>query len=157
MELQTEPLEEHRWLARMLGEWDAEIDCAMVPGEPSQRTTGTERTRSLGGLWMISEGTGQMPGGGEAQSVMTLGYDPRTGRYVGSFIASMMTHLWIYDGRREGDSLILEAEGPGMDGQMALFRDILTPTPEGGRGMVSQCRLPDGSWQEFMTARYRRR
>jgi hypothetical protein len=35
-----------------------------------------------------------MPGGGAATMFLTLGYDPQRERYVGTWIGSMMTHLW---------------------------------------------------------------
>ncbi len=33
---------------------------------------------------------------------MTLGYNPDTKRYLGTWIGSMMTHMWVYDGVIEG-------------------------------------------------------
>src|SRR5688572_31098773 len=44
--------------------------------------------RSLGGLWTVGEGSGDMPGGGTAKTIMTLGYDPQKKRFVGTFIRS---------------------------------------------------------------------
>ena len=63
---------------------------------------------------MIAEGRGQMPGGGTGTTVMTLGYDSARQRFVGTFIASMMTHLWVYKGvlNDAGTELTLETEGP---------------------------------------------
>jgi hypothetical protein len=60
---------------------------------------------------------------------MTLGYDPQTQRFVGSFVASMMTHLWPYNGtlNAEGTVLTLDAEGPSFagDGATAKYQDII--------------------------------
>ena len=91
--------------------------------------------RSLDGTWVLVEGEGEMPGGGgPATTVMTLGYDPQKKRFVGTWIGSMMTHLWIYDGELDasGRVLTLESEGPKMDaegklveGQVAKYRDII--------------------------------
>jgi hypothetical protein len=39
-----------------------------------------------------------VPGGGLARMLMTLGYNPQTRRYTGTWVGSMMTHLWVYDG-----------------------------------------------------------
>ena len=39
-----------------------------------------------------------MPGDGFGQTLMTLGFNPQTERYVGTWVGSMMAHLWVYDG-----------------------------------------------------------
>ena len=51
----------------------------MGPDQPPMKSTGVDVVRSLGGLWIIAEGEGEMPGGGTAKTIMTLGYDPRLG------------------------------------------------------------------------------
>src|SRR4051794_26243646 len=106
--------QEHRWLDRLDGEWTSEMECVMGPGQPPMTTRGTESVRSLGGLWTIGEG--EMSEDGTSRSVMTLGYDPRDGRFVGTFVASMMTYLWSYRGSLDesGKVLALEAEGPSF-------------------------------------------
>ena len=40
-------------------------------------------------------------------TLMTLGYDPRKKRFVGTFVGSMMTNLWIYDGELDKDERVL--------------------------------------------------
>lgn len=57
--------------------------------------TQTESVRSLGGLWILAEGQSEMPGGGAATTMMTLGYDAQKQRYVGTWIGSMRTCLWV--------------------------------------------------------------
>src|SRR6266542_7081305 len=96
--MKTEPQKEHQWLQKLVGEWTFEAEATMGPGKPTERAEGTESVRSLGGLWFLAEGQGEMPGGGAATTLMTLGYDPQKKRYVGAWIGSMMTHLWVYDG-----------------------------------------------------------
>ena len=158
--MKTEPQKEHVWLQQFVGEWASEMDCAMGPGQPRQTSTGTESVRSLGGLWTLGEGKGEMPGCGPATTLMTLGFDPGKGRFVGTFTGSMMTHLWIYDGFLDetGTVLTLETEGPSFagDGKMAKYRDIMTVLSPDHRVLTSNVPGEDGSWTEFMTAHYRR-
>ena len=158
--MHSEPQREHQWLQKLVGEWTVEIEATMQPGQPPEQHRGTESVRSLGGLWTIGEGTGAMPGGGEAKSIMTLGYDPRTERYRGTFVASMMTHLWIYDGELDAAEhvLTLNTEGPSMagNGTMAKFRDVIEFISDDHRTMKSYALTDDGTWQQFMTAHYRR-
>ena len=97
-EMKIEPQREHEWLHKLVGEWTSEMEATMEPGKPPEKCTGTERVRSLGGLWIVGEGQGEMPGGGLATMILTLGYDPARKRYVGTWIGSMMSHLWVYDG-----------------------------------------------------------
>lgn len=159
--MQAEPQKEHLWLQQLVGEWTSEAECSMSPGQPSTKSYGTERVRMVGGLWMVGEGQGEMPGGGTATMIMTLGYDPQKKRYLGTWIGSMMTHMWHYDGEMDasGRILTLSAEGPSMagDGTMAKYQDIIEIKSKDHRTLSSRVLGPDGTWNHFMTAHYRRR
>lgn len=155
-----EPQKEHQWLQRLVGEWTFEAECSMGPDQPPAKSTGTEVVRSLGGLWTIGEGSGEIPGGGSCQSVMTLGYDPQAKRFVGSFIASVMTNLWIYNGSLDASEnvLTLDTEGPNFtDGAMAKYQDIIELLSDDHRTLSSQMLGEDGQWHPFMKAHYRRK
>ena len=161
MEMKVEPQKEHEWLHKLVGEWTSEAEVTMEPGKPPEKSSGTESVRSLGGLWILAEGQGEMPGCGHATMMMTLGYDPQRKRYVGTWIGSMMTHLWVYDGSLDAAEkvLALDAEGPSMagDGTMAQYRDVIEFKSDDHRVLTSHIRGNDGTWQAFMTAHYRRR
>ena len=155
------PQAEHEWLQQLLGEWTSEVEMATEPGQPPVKGEGTETVRSLGGLWIVAEGEGEMPGAGHARTMMTLGYDPERKRYVGTFVASMMTHLWPYAGVLDapGRRLVLDTEGPSMagDGTMANYQDVIEIERPDRRVLTSHARGGDGTWQKFMTATYRRK
>jgi hypothetical protein len=159
--MHAEPQKEHHWLQKLVGEWTYENEAAMAPDKPKETFRGTEIVRSLGGLWTVGEGGGDMPGGGAAETIMTLGYDPQKKRFVGTFIASMMTHLWVYEGTLDasGNVLTLDTEGPnfapGATG-MTKYKDIITFLTDDHRTLTSKMLGPDGEWHEFMTAHYRR-
>jgi hypothetical protein len=154
----TETTDEHRWLLRMVGEWAYESSFEAEPGAEPVVATGRERVVPLGDLWIIGEGSGEIPGGGTMHSRMTLGYDPATGRYPGSWIASVLVHMFVYDGSREGDVLTLETEGPAMTeaGGTARYRDIIELVGDDRRLLRSCVQGDDGMWTEFMRAEYRR-
>jgi len=101
-----------------------------------------------------------MPGGGAATTLMTLGYDPTTRRYVGTWVGSMMTHLWVYDGALDAAerALTLDAGGPHMTDQtrMTRYRDVIEFRSDDHRVLTSHVLGDDGKWHEFMTANYRR-
>jgi Protein of unknown function (DUF1579) len=100
--MKVESQKEHRWLERLVGEWTFESEAIMGPGQEPVKSTGSQSTHSIGGLWVQSDGTCEMPGGGPTTMVITLGYDTAKKRFVGTFIGSMMTNLWVYDGAGRG-------------------------------------------------------
>jgi hypothetical protein len=157
--MQTEPQKQHQWLDKFLGEWTNEAEYSMEPnGEPS-KSTGTEVVRSIGGIWIVAEGVGDMPDGGAGKTMMTLGFDPQLDRFVGTFVGSMMTHLWLYNGSLDPTKkvLILDTEGPNFSQTaMAKYQDIIEFISDDHRMMKSQILMEDGTWNQFMTAHYRR-
>jgi hypothetical protein len=159
--MKVETQAEHHWLNKLVGEWTSEMECSMGPGQPAMKHTGTDSVRSIGGVWVQCEGRGTMPDGSPAITLMTLGYDPARKRYLGTFIGSMMTHMWIYEGRLDasGNVLTLDTEGPSFtgDGKMVKFQDIIEFKSDDHRVLSSQTLGEDGQWTHFMTAHYRRK
>jgi hypothetical protein len=162
MEIST-PQKEHKWLEKMVGEWTSEAEMTTEPGKPQEKCSGTESVRSLGGLWVLAEGHGEMPGGGgPATMMLTLGYDPQKKKFVGTWVGSMMTHLWVYSGTLDAGErvLTLEAEGPSMaapESKMAKYRDVIEFKSDDHRVLTSHMLGDDGKWSHFMTAHYRRK
>ena len=152
----TEPQKEHQWLQKLVGEWTYEADATTEPGKIPEKVKGTESVRSLGGLWILAEGQGEMSGGAAATTIMTLGYDPQKKRYVGTWIGSMMTHLWVYDGTLDAAEsvLTLDAEGPHMaaEGKMAKYKDVIEFKSDNHLALTSHMLGDDGTWRGFMTA-----
>jgi hypothetical protein len=159
--MKVEPRKEHEWLQRLVGDWSYEAEASMGPGQPPSKAAGSERVRSVGGVWIVAEGEGEMPGGVPATTLMTLGYDPWRERFVGTWIGSMMAHLWIYDGSLDaaGKVLTLDAEGPSMagDGTLAKYQDVVELVGDDHRVLRSRVLGDDGGWREFMAAHYRRK
>jgi hypothetical protein len=160
--MQAELQQEHHWLHKLVGEWDCVAECSMGPGEPPSTFRGSESVRSLGGLWVVAEGQGEMPGGGTATTIMTLGYDPQRQRYLGTWVGSMMTHLWVYDGALDasGTVLTLDTAGPSFPGsgkELAKYQDVIELRSDDHRVHTSRVLGDDGEWHEFMTAHYRRK
>lgn len=157
VELQTE----HRWLQKLIGDWTYETEALMGPDQPPEKSSGTESVRSLNGVWILAEGQGEMPGCGAVTTILTLGYDPQKQRYVGTWVGSMMTYLWIYDGEMDaaGQVLTLNAEGPSMmaDDTMGKYRDVIEFKSDDHRVLTSHMVGDDGQWHQFMTTNYRRK
>ncbi|WP_435009404.1 DUF1579 domain-containing protein [Tundrisphaera lichenicola] len=158
--MHEEPCAEHKWLDRLVGRWVSESECNMGPDQPPITSTGKVTFRSLGGLWVMGEGEGEMPDGGTMSSVITLGYDPRAGRFVGTFIASMMTYLWPYAGSLDDDRkvLTLDSEGPSFSSPdaMAKYQDIIEVIDDDHWVLSSRFQDDEGRWNSFMKAAHRR-
>jgi len=157
--LNKEPVtEQHRWLQQLVGDWTYE---STVTTGPDQRAsyTGLDRVRALGEFWIIAEAEGEFPGEGQARMVVTLGYDPLRKRFAGTFIHSMMSYLWHYDGELDGTRtmLTLESTGPSLNGgATARYRDVIEIVGPSQRTFRSYALREDGKWIEFMVARYTR-
>ena len=90
---------------------------------------------------------------------MTLGFDPQKDRYLGTFVGSMMTHLWIYDGQLDGSGrrLVPDVEGPKFDGSgMAKYQDIVEIVGRDHWILKSQMLGDDGQWHQFMEGHHHR-
>jgi len=158
--MKIEVRKEHAWLARLVGEWTYETEAVMEPAGATERSTGTESVRSLDGVWIVCEGRGELPGGGTARTVMTLGYDTRRRRCVGSFVGTMTTHLWVYDGEVDatGEILTLSTVGPSLaaEAKLASYRDTMEFRGDDQRVLTSTFLADDGSWKEIVRTTYRR-
>ncbi len=161
MGMNAAPQDEHRWLQQMVGDWTFEGESLMGPDQPPVKHQGSETVRAIGEFWVQGDGQGEMPGGGSMQMQFTLGFDPEKKRFVGTFIASMMPTLWIYEGGLESDlkTLALLADGPNMSdpGKTAKYKDVIEIKNQDHRILSSHIQAADGSWQRFMVAHYRRR
>ncbi|WP_237215142.1 DUF1579 family protein [Falsiroseomonas oryziterrae] len=149
---------EHGWLHRLLGEWRYETECTGPDGTP-MRAAGRESVRSLGGQWVIGEAEGTMPGVGAVRWVVTMGFDAKAGRFRGSWVGSMMPHMFLYDGAlsEDGRTLTLDNEGPSFDGTgTSRYRDIVELRDADTRFLMSEVQGADGGWTRFMTATFRR-
>jgi Protein of unknown function (DUF1579) len=159
--MHAEPQKEHHWLHKLVGEWTTEAEGVMGPDKPPETFKGTESARSIGGVWVVCEGRGEMPGGGTAMTIMTLGYDPAKKRFVGTFIGSMMANMWVYDGQLDaaGKVLTLDTEGPdfSQEGKTTKYKDAIEFKSDDHRVLTSQMLGGDGKWHPFMTAHYRRK
>lgn len=153
--MQQDPVKEHQWLQKFVGEWTYEGRCTMGPDQPEMTFSGKEKVRAIGDLWVHGESTGAMPGGGTATMLLTVGYDIAKGRFVGTWAGSMMSNLFVYDGwiEQDGKTLVLETKGacPMMPGEMRTFRDITEFKSDDHRAFRAEMKNDDGSWTRLMS------
>lgn len=153
-------LDQHRWLQQLVGEWSATSEATMEPGAEPMRMESTERVRSIGGLWIVAEGSASF-GGMPFSTMLTLGYDPQEQAFVGTWIDTMQMHLWTYRGTLDESKrvLTLATEGPafGDPTKTAKYRDAIEIKDPDHRVLTSSVLGDDGSWKTFLRAEYRRK
>ena len=151
---------EHRWLSRLVGDWTYETEAIPVPGEPSIKDGGTEHVRSLDGVWIVCEGRGALPDGGVGTTLMMIGYDDTKARCVGTFVGTMMTTLWVYDGALNlaTNTLTLYSDGPSFieEGALGKYMDVMELVSDDHRVFRSHYQNAAGEWERFMTTHYHR-
>lgn len=90
---------------------------------------------------------------------MTLGFDPAKNSYVGTFIGSMMTNIWMYHGIVDASQkrLPLDTEGPRFDGSgMCNYRDTIEFIDQDSWLFTSEMQNDDGQWGQFMCGKHTR-
>lgn len=153
-----QPQEEHQWLQKLTGEWTSTMSINPGPGQEEMTFEGTETTRSIGEFWIVAENKSSMMGQ-EFTGLFTLGYDPEKEKYIGTWIDSMTSHLWTYEGAVDeaGKKLTLETEGPSPTGGTTKFRETIELKSPDHKVFTSSFQLEDGSWAEMVTVDYRRK
>src|ERR1043165_3833124 len=152
------PQKEHEWLQQIVGDWDTVGEIVAEPGQPTIKNKGSESCRLIGGFWALSEHKGEIPGAGPFTGIFTLGYSPEKKKYVGTWIDSVSTHLWTYQGSVDasGKILSLETEGPGLDGKPTKFREVIEVKDKDHKVFTSSAEK-DGKWTTFLTMSYTRK
>jgi hypothetical protein len=156
----AKPKHEHEWLQQFVGDWEYET-IANCPGSPPETSRGKQSYRALGDLWLVGDGEGEMPPAGCGSMRITLGYDPQKGKFVGTWVGSVMPMQWVYEGSLDAAErvLTLESDGPSFTkpGEMGKYRDIITVVSDDHHTLTGTYLDDDSNWQEMMTTHYRRK
>jgi hypothetical protein len=153
------PQPEHEWLKQFEGQWTSTSKMAAAPGKPAMECTGSMNSRMLGSLWVVNEMEADVSGF-SFKGVQTIGYDPATKRYNGTWVDSMTNYLWRYEGTvdNSGKKLMLIAEGPNFmgDGKTAEYRDSYEFQSPDRILVTSEVKGSDGKWSTMMTGEMKR-
>lgn len=157
---QPERTAEHQWLKKFLGDWAYDARCPTGHGDEQFELKGTEHVRAIGGGWIHAKGRATMPDGSPMVTINLIGYNPATGRFVGSWIGSMMHHMFVYDGwiEEDGRTLVLETTGPGISdpSRQCRYRDITEFVGPDHRAFRTEILDDEGNWTKFMSLDLRR-
>ena len=159
--MKAEVKPQHEWLAKLVGQRDYRMVHPVDEKGDVAELRGTETVRRIGSVWVVAEGHGLMPAGEPATMLLTLGFDPRKDRFVGTWIGSMMSHLWLYDGELDaaGKVLTLHSTGPSFDNPSATarYKDVIEIIGDNYRTFSGFAEQPGGEWRQLMTMHYHRR
>lgn len=148
------PTKEHQWLKQFVGKWETQSEGTMGPSQPTVKAKGTLDGRMLGGFWVVNELQMDVMGS-SVTGIQTIGYDPAKKKYVGTWVDSMMNHLWNYEGSVDatGKILTLDAMGPNfmVPGKQTMFRDAYEFKSADHVIATSSMMGEDGKWIVFMT------
>jgi hypothetical protein len=104
------PGEPHRLLATLEGSWNTRTRGWMEPGSPPMEGTGTcEQKMLLDGRYLQQEYRGEM-GGDAFAGINIIGYDNHTGKYVSTWIDSMSTGIYYFEGTAGADGKTITQE-----------------------------------------------
>jgi hypothetical protein len=93
----------HKRLASLAGSWITKTRAWMEPDKPPMEGTGTcEQKMLLGGRYLQQEYTGEMAGS-PFTGINVIGYDNHTGKYVSTWIDSMSTGIYYFEGTASAD------------------------------------------------------
>lgn len=88
----------HEMLAEMAGSWITQTKTWMAPGQPPTESTGTsEQKMLLGGRYLQQEFAGDMMGT-PFNGLGLTGYDNHKQRYVSTWMDSMSTGIFFFEG-----------------------------------------------------------
>jgi hypothetical protein len=100
----------HKVLEGMAGKWITKTKAWMEPGKPPSDSTGTcEAKMLLGGRYLQQEYMGDMMGS-TFTGINIIGFDNYTKKYVSTWIDSMSTGIYFFEGTSSADGKTITQE-----------------------------------------------
>ncbi len=97
------PTKEHDWLKQFEGEWDVKSKFMKDPSK-TEEGTGTETARmEMGGLWLVIDHKGQMPGKTFEGHGM-IGWDSKKQMFVGTWVDNCSARMMPFEGKEKQTS-----------------------------------------------------
>ena len=150
---------QHKWLMRAVGSWESVGTMEGGDGAPMEMRS-TESVRAVGDYWIVNELDADMFGM-PFRGVMTLGFDPKAGHFVGTWLDSTNSMLWHYTGKLDpaGNTLTLDTEGPlpWAPERNGKYRESLEITGPDSKVFTSTVQQDDGTWMQIMRVESKRK
>lgn len=106
--------EHHARLKHSVGEWEGTM--SMMMGGAETDFPCTESVQAIGDLWITSSFHCDF-GGLPFEGASTTGFDPKKGKYIGSWIDNMTPSMTIMEGEwdAERNAMVMTYEAPDME------------------------------------------
>ncbi len=151
-----QPTAEHKLLKDHAGTWKVACKFYMDPSQPPMETNATERIDMVGEFWTVSRFETSMMGAPFTGSA-TLGYEPSSGKFVSTWVDSMMPVLCTLSGKQKGDTIHLEGAFLSCATNSVLkHRATEKHISKNERIFEMFCTMPDGTEVKMMTNHYKR-
>ena len=121
------PTAQHKEMQQMgLGRWEGTVTMQM-PGMPETTSKAVEIVRANGPFWIVTDFRSEMMGM-PYEGHGCHGYDPKKGKYVGTWIDSMRPGLQVMEGHydEEQEMYVMEWMAEDQSGAMAPHRSERT-------------------------------
>ena len=142
------------WLKQFEGSWQSVTNVPTQDGSPAKTQKGSMKSASVGKQWVVNKFDGEIDGT-SFQAVQTLGYDVEKKRFVGTWIDSVASYTWKYEGEVDatGKKLTLNAEGPDWNDPKITrrFRDVYEFKSATEIAVQSQMFNDKKEWETYMT------
>jgi hypothetical protein len=131
-----------------------------APNADPMTSHGTETNELFGdGMWLVSHFDGDIAGM-PFVGLGTTGYDLLKGKYVGTWIDNMTTHLSVMEGDYDAKdkTLTMISTRPGPDGrETRTVKSILKYVDGNSRSFEIQVQGDDGKFWKMLEIQYKRR
>jgi hypothetical protein len=154
------PGKQHDVLKQMEGTWDAVARFMTEPGKPMAESKGVETaSMGLGGFWLMTEYKGEM-NGQPFTGRGSMGYDQQKQKYVGTWIDSMKSGLFLSEGIADEPGKVFTMIVQGycdMQGKAITMKQIMELKDKDSRKLTFLSPNPDGKDMTVGTIEYTRR
>lgn len=149
--------DKHEALQKEIGTWKAEATWWPKGADgPAVKSTGTETNRIIGdGLWVVREYVGKVQGH-PYEASGHYGYDPKTDKYLGTWVDSRTHNVTIMEGTYDPktESLEMISETEGRDGAVVIGRSVTRYVDDGKKEFIMFIELPSGEKVKWMEIHY---
>lgn len=118
-----EAMEQHRFLAKGAGEWDAALTFTGPMGD--MQMAGRESVEMFGPFFQIADFSGEFMGM-DFKGRATMGYDPIRGHWTSTWTDNFSPSMQVMTGEKEGNAITFTYDGVNEMGELQPGKSVIT-------------------------------